>query len=454
MTIVHATARGAMLALALHGCRDLAGLDEFEPKVSSDAAEAAARAASGAGTSTSSSGGAGGGAPCALDGSPCDTGLPEPCAAGECSGGECVALASAPERACNAADDDCDGFIDEPASLAGPDGCGCDWRLFDGKHYRMCAPAPPLADIECGAKMHLAVVGSTPELAFLEANVVGATGVDNVFVGLRQAPSADTPATGWSWHSPGGLVSDFITLVDIAGAPASVEAGARDCACFVEDFFGFFSGWESCPCDGQGSDQGLVCEESTPDVCVDGTPCQRDKGCRGVIDCARDPLERCQAAPVGETCNGHDDDCNGVVDVDAAGAHACQCHTEFHQGAAYKLCLTPMPFGSAPCGPGYRLARIQTSAERVAVIGWLSEARVASAWIGVYQRTSATAANTEWVLLDGAAAAYLPWGASQPDNVGVAENDVSDEDCVEQLTSGQWNDLACSRSLSFVCEEL
>ncbi len=47
---------------------------------------------------------------------------------------------------------------------------------------------------------------------------------------------------------------------------------------------------------------------------------------------------------------------------------------------------------------------------------------------------------------DGTPLTYSLWGTSQPDNSS------GDEDCVEILSTGYWNDLSCSASRPFVCE--
>jgi len=92
---------------------------------------------------------------------------------------------------------------------------------------------------------------------------------------------------------------------------------------------------------------------------------------------------------------------------------------------------------------GGMLAAITTDDEQRALVkalaGPLSMDRV---WLGV---TDAAVEGT-WLDARGAKQTFFGWGPSEP-------NDSGGEDCVELLLStGKWNDLACSATRPFVCE--
>ena len=65
-----------------------------------------------------------------------------------------------------------------------------------------------------------------------------------------------------------------------------------------------------------------------------------------------------------------------------------------------------------------------------------------SSWIGAYDYTTENA----WEWTDGSAYEYSNWNAGEPNDYG------NGEDCTEIQTSGGWNDMPCTNSLTSVCE--
>ncbi len=88
---------------------------------------------------------------------------------------------------------------------------------------------------------------------------------------------------------------------------------------------------------------------------------------------------------------------------------------------------------------GGTLATITSSAENLAVTNFVKSQTTLSVWIG-YKRVSG-GASFAWE--DGSASTYANWNSGEPNNVN--------EDAVELMSSGYWNDLAGSKSRPGLC---
>ena len=62
-------------------------------------------------------------------------------------------------------------------------------------------------------------------------------------------------------------------------------------------------------------------------------------------------------------------------------------------------------------------------------------------WIGLSDQWQ----ENKWETPDRKATAYTQWNSGEPNN-------VNNEDCVEQRSSGKWNDLPCSHKHPFICQ--
>ncbi|KAM3608354.1 uncharacterized protein V6R79_023649 [Siganus canaliculatus] len=69
-----------------------------------------------------------------------------------------------------------------------------------------------------------------------------------------------------------------------------------------------------------------------------------------------------------------------------------------------------------------------------------------AAWIGLTDREE----EGTWKWVDGTAPTFLNWRENQPDN---GAGHLGEEDCVHVSLNGLWNDLACTSSLSWICEK-
>lgn len=179
--------------------------------------------------------------------------------------------------------------------------------------------------------------------------------------------------------------------------------------------------------DGGPTDSGLV----------DGGP--GDSG-------APDTGPGCIATP--ETCDGADEDCDGVIDNGT-----CTDCTRGTAGAStYLWCgATERSFDDAvrDCASrGYQLVVIESAAENAAVAALAAGGP--DAWIGL----SDAAAEGTWVWVDGqlaesggVAMMYVNWRAGEPAN-------GDGDDCAEldPGDGGRWNDVGCGGTRPILCE--
>ncbi len=148
----------------------------------------------------------------------------------------------------------------------------------------------------------------------------------------------------------------------------------------------------------------------------------------------------------GESCDGVDQDCNGVVDNGATG---CSC-PQFNYGThSYQVCSISKKWPQARdycTARGYYLATVNNFDEQEML---LEEFYVSSFtfWIGLNDRGSGNEGNFTWV--NGESATFRAWAYGEPNNSG-------NEDCVEMNWRGEgtndWNDARCDLYRHFLCE--
>lgn len=124
-----------------------------------------------------------------------------------------------------------------------------------------------------------------------------------------------------------------------------------------------------------------------------------------------------------------------------AAATGCELHA--FSGWAYLFCKTAAPWDAAQaaCASfGANLVTVTSADEN----SFLTSLGAADLWIGY---TDAAMEGT-FVWADGGDSTFTNWGMSQPDNSG------GDENCVELLADGTWNDIVCSGAHAYVCKDL
>jgi hypothetical protein len=148
--------------------------------------------------------------------------------------------------------------------------------------------------------------------------------------------------------------------------------------------------------------------------------------------------------PSAETCNGRDDDCDGVIDEDAG----CPCAREVRGGRTYLFCDARRSWVGAQvacASVGYALAKVETAAEDAQIHAGMVARGFADTWIGL---NDATAEGT-WRWADGSLVGYTHWDEGEP-------NDGGGEDCGVIMTTvgrtAEWDDRGCGSERPSVCE--
>jgi hypothetical protein len=149
-----------------------------------------------------------------------------------------------------------------------------------------------------------------------------------------------------------------------------------------------------------------------------------------------------------EPCNLRDDNCNGLIDDDAAGV--CDPCTKLapagaHQHGEFLFCFHPLPWVDAELAcqsRGGHLASLRTKDERNALVAAVHDVSRVEFWIGLNDRD----AEGEWRWVDGSPTSYLDWGNDQP-------SALDDDDCVESVpwAKGRWNDYGCEVPRAYLC---
>ncbi len=148
-----------------------------------------------------------------------------------------------------------------------------------------------------------------------------------------------------------------------------------------------------------------------------------------------------------ETCNGVDDDHDGMDDEPGA----CGCVTRQGRDArVFQLCSERVPWSTARSyceSVGLDLATIRDAQENAQLTSWLGHLPNSSGWLGLSDER--TEGSWEWVSSDPESRLFL---AGRYDNWSEHEpNGYTRESCGTIWPGGTWNDLNCAWTEPFVC---
>jgi hypothetical protein len=249
---------------------------------------------------------------------------------------------------CNGADEDCDGVIDEE----GANGCTTYYIDADGDGYGdtevskcLCAPLAPFTATNGGD------CDDSSASVHPDAVEVCANGKDDDCDG--QTDEAGCQGCTTYYRDEDGDSYGVTGDVQCLGNPTAPYTATRDGDCDDNDATANPAASESCNgkddnCNGQ-TDEGIQRQCQTmcgtgKEVCVAGVwqDCDAPKPieCMDYQRCKTEPMcvSTCPSAPQ-ETCNGKDDDCDGLTDED----NVC--------GTVYKIGINPDDgAGTGACG--------------------------------------------------------------------------------------------------------
>lgn len=259
----------------------------------------------------------------------------------------------------------------------------------------------------------------------VDASTIGDAGLDAYANDASVAPDAGTdaavlPDTNCPAEVCGGGDEDCDGMIDEAGAVGSMAY------------------YPDVDLDNYGDDAGLMMLCTMPPT---GRWVMRGGDC--------DDTNRQINPGRGETCNGRDDNCNGLVDEGLAGC-ALTCTTATYLTHTYTFCpdTRSQAEAAAHCPPGAHLVDIGDMAENTfvemeaAALGLGIGGAAQGVWIGLVQ--GSMLGSYTWT--DGSVATYLNWDA------GTGEPNMSGP-CVRMRSSvGRWADNLCSNAYPYVCE--
>jgi CotH kinase protein/Lectin C-type domain/Putative metal-binding motif len=179
-------------------------------------------------------------------------------------------------------------------------------------------------------------------------------------------------------------------------------------------------------------------------ICADPTTIDEDgDGAYGCgFDCDDDDESVYPGAP--EVCNFQDDDCNGVLDDDPM---CPPCMTmPSPSGGTLAYCFPPRNHAAAEfdcVAQGGHLVSIHDQATQDEVRDTAYALMPVNWWIGL----SDVALEGTFVWGDNTPLDYTAWAGGEPNNAGGNEN------CAHlwDAAGGQWNDIPCEITMSYVC---
>ena len=278
----------------------------------------------------------------------CGTGM-QYCTAGVW--GDCVAPQPTPE-VCDNRDNDCNGMVDDNLRRECRTACGTGAEVCTAGAWSACSAANPTAEVcnglddDCNGRID-------DNIATRPCRTACGPGTERC-VGGRFVCDARLPRPEICDNMDNdcnGMVDDNVPGGGSCGSNVGVcRAGTFVCRAGRYVCEGATAGTPE-RCDGLDNNCNGLVDVGNPGggaACMTGT--DGTALCRAGVLACRDGMIRCEGGTVGqrEVCNCMDDDCDGMIDEDAAGSNPL-CPGGRCLGCA---CRTPCAPGEFPCSAG------------------------------------------------------------------------------------------------------
>lgn len=166
-----------------------------------------------------------------------------------------------------------------------------------------------------------------------------------------------------------------------------------------------------------------------------------ESGSAGHTDAGAEQTPDTRPLPLPETCNGKDDDGDGVID----NGDVCPFSSNVYSGRSFSLISSPKTWSDAEtfCETyGRKLAVVTNEDEEAGLLNEFKNLGKGSVWIGLKK-------DGAWRWLNGADVIYTAWIPGQPDGSGGSETCGSINGFSGYFG---WDDNLCSDTFPFFCE--
>ncbi|MEE2788372.1 MAG: C-type lectin domain-containing protein [Myxococcota bacterium] len=362
-----------------------------------------------------------------------------------------------PETLCDLLDNDGDGNVDEGIGVGVPcasNECGPGYAICDPRNpmARVCQPNTPGGN------------GALEVCNFRDDDCDGNIDEGATLNGAPCNPGAGNPQNpgGQNMNAPAGAngqngFADNAMVMERCDGQDNDQDGRVD-----EGVMNTCGQCQAQPmefCDNMDNDCDALVDEGVKNACGTCGPvpeevCDgQDNDCDGQIDegLALNPCGECSGNGASEMCNGQDDDCDGQVDEGAM----CLCPRETFMDNTYLFCASEKkswPAAQMACQQiGYDLAIINDADENTFIFNTLKQRGAKDTWIGLNDR----GVEGTFVWVDGTmpAGGYERWDDGEPND----GNGGGNEDCGIMLMEPQrreskWDDRPCNRDYHYICE--